>query len=248
MEDANVAGKIVKAFKEWGCFRLVNHGVAPELMAEMMEVARALTADLPMEMKMRTTDPLYPPREVLEKYTLRLHELTQFLGRKLMEGLGMEGDLFKNYACLLKINKYSHGPETVGLTSGNIHTDPGFITLLQDDDAVNGLEVMDKITGEFIPLDHIPGSLVINLGDAAEVWSNGRFYIPKHRVQCRVPTVRRSIGYFGLAPRDGKLETPPEMVDSDHPCRYAPFDFEEYRESTRLGNGEVLQLFLSKSS
>lgn len=61
MEDGKVGLKMVKALEEWGCFRLVNHGVAAELMAEMKVVARALT-DLPLETKMRTADRDHPPR------------------------------------------------------------------------------------------------------------------------------------------------------------------------------------------
>lgn len=82
-----------------------------------------------------------------------------------------------------------------------------------------------------------------------KVWGNGRFYIAKHRVQCRMPVVRTSIAYFALAPRDEKVETPQQMVDSDHPRRYVPFDFEDYRRLRveKAGTvGEALQHFLAE--
>lgn len=34
--------------------------------------------------------------------------------------------------------------------------------------------------------------------------------------------------FFVLGPRNGKVETPPKLVDSQHPPLYVPFHFEEY--------------------
>lgn len=51
MQDpSGLAKKIVKACEEWGCFRLVNHGIPMELMSEMKVVCRSLL-DLPLEIK-----------------------------------------------------------------------------------------------------------------------------------------------------------------------------------------------------
>ncbi|KAL0320510.1 UNVERIFIED_CONTAM: 2-oxoglutarate-dependent dioxygenase DAO [Sesamum radiatum] len=289
MQDlSGLAEKIVKACEEWGCFRLVNHGVPMELMAEMKGVTRSLM-DLPMEIKQKNSHPepgkgYTPPNmaspyfeglslydmtspgafdhfcsqidasphqmEVLEKYAFALYDLAQLLGSKLMEGLGLSGELFKGWPCQLKMNKYNYSPETVGLTGAVMHTDPGFLTILQDDEVVNGLEAVDEITGELVSVDPIPGTLVVNVGDVATVWSNGRFHNVKHRVQCYESTDRISISFFALAPKDEKVEAAAELVDSDHPRRYLPFHFEEYRKlrvSKRSGNGEALELFSTKN-
>ncbi|KAL1562847.1 2-oxoglutarate-dependent dioxygenase DAO-like [Salvia divinorum] len=285
-EPGNLAEKIVKACEEWGCFRLVNHGVGIELMTQMKAVTLSFM-DLPMEVKQKNSHPeagkgYTPPnsaspffeglslydmaspgaidlfcsqidvsphqREVVSKYAFALYNLGQFLGRKVMEGLGMDGDLFNDWPCQLKMNKYNYSPQSVGLTGAVLHTDPGFLTILQDDEMVNGLEAIHKITGELAPLDPIAGSLVVNVGDTAKAWSNGRFCNVKHRVQCYEATVRTSIALFVLGPRDGKVEAPPYLMDSDHPRRYVPFDFEEYRKlraSTNSPTGEALELFLA---
>ncbi|KAL7103883.1 hypothetical protein ACP275_08G208200 [Erythranthe tilingii] len=286
---ANVPEKIVKAFEEWGSFRLINHGVPIELMSEMKAVTRSLM-DLPMEIKRKNYHPdsgkgYVPPnmaspyyeglsfydvasplalldfcsqidasshqREILEKYGLAVYDLAHLIGCKMMEGLGLGGEVFKEWVCQLKMNKYNFAPETVGLTGALIHTDPGFLTILQDDEIVCGLEVVDEITGELVSIDPIRGAFVVNLGDVAKVWSNGRFCNAKHRVQCYEPKVRVSIALFVLAPKDVKVEAPPQLVDSDHPRRYIPLDFEDYRKlrsSTQSPIGGALQLFLAKSS
>ncbi|KAL2476538.1 2-oxoglutarate (2OG) and Fe(II)-dependent oxygenase superfamily protein [Abeliophyllum distichum] len=281
--------KIVKACEEWGCFRLVNHGVPMELMSQMKAVSRSLL-DLPMEIKERNSHPEHgkgyiPPnmassyfdslslydmaspgavddfcaqidashnqREIIEKYVFALYDLAQNLGSKLMKGLGLSGDLFmKGWPCQVRMNKYNYSPETVGLTGAVMHTDPGLFTILQDDEIVNGLEVVNNSTGELVSVDPISGTLVVNVGDMATVWSNGRFHSVKHRVQCYEPKIRVSNVLFVLGPKDEKVEAQPQLVDSDRRRLFVPFDFEVYRKlrtTTNSPTGEALKLFLAKN-
>lgn len=99
-----------------------------------------------------------------------MYDLAQNLGSKLMEGLGLgRHELFNQWPCQLKMNKYSYSHETVGLTGAVMHTDPGFLTILQDDETINGLEAVDEYTGELVSVDPIPGTLVVNVGDMAKV-------------------------------------------------------------------------------
>ncbi|KAK3027294.1 hypothetical protein RJ639_041115 [Escallonia herrerae] len=70
------------------------------------------------------------------------------------------------------------------------------------------------ITGELVPVDPMPSTFVINVGDIAKLWSNGRFCNVKHRVQCYEPAIRISVALFVLGTRDTKVETRPELVDS----------------------------------
>ncbi|KAK6134483.1 hypothetical protein DH2020_031765 [Rehmannia glutinosa] len=185
-------------------------------------------------------------REIINKYTSALINLVQFLGSKLVEGLGLNGELFKEGICQLKMNKYNYGLETVGLTGAVMHSDAGLFTILHDDDDVNGLEAVDDKTGELISVDPVPGTLVINVGDAGKVWSNGRFCNVKHQVQCYKPTTRITIALFVLPPKDDKVEVLPELVNSDNPALYVPFDFEHYRKlriSTSSPTGEALEFF-----
>lgn len=49
--------KLKEVFEKWGCFRVINHGVSLQLMAEMKSVARELL-DLPIEIKRKNVDVL----------------------------------------------------------------------------------------------------------------------------------------------------------------------------------------------
>lgn len=98
-----------------------------------------------------------------------MNDLVRVIGGKLLEGLGFGGGKFEEGINQLKMNKYSFRAETVGLNGAVLHSDAGLFTILQDDEDVNGLEAVDEATGELIPVDPIPGTLVFNVGDAGKV-------------------------------------------------------------------------------
>ncbi|OIT06293.1 PREDICTED: 2-oxoglutarate-dependent dioxygenase DAO-like [Nicotiana attenuata] len=183
-------------------------------------------------------------RETIKKYAAAIHGLMMDIMRKMGEGLGLENVSFEDWPCQFRINKYHFTPEAVGSSGVQIHTDSGFLTILQDDENVGGLEVMKK-SGEFVAVDPWPNTLLVNLGDIGTVWSNGRFYTVKHRVICKEAKTRWSIASFLLGPREIAVEPPPELVDAEHPRVYVPFTFQDYRKlrlSTKLQAGEALDL------
>ncbi|KAF4397596.1 hypothetical protein G4B88_027336 [Cannabis sativa] len=274
--------KLREACEEWGCFRIINHGIPTPLMSEMKTVVRSLL-DLPEEIKQRNTDvvtgsgymapslmnPLYEglglydfgslealnsffdqldassyQRDVIEKYAKGVHEMAMDMGRKLAKSLGVKKiDPLKEWVCQFRINKYNFSPESVGSSGVQLHTDSGFLTVLQEDENVSGLEIMNK-NGDFVPIEPCPGTLLLNLGDVAKAWSNGRFCNVKHRVQCKEASIRVSIASFLLGPKNGTVEIPQELVDDEHPRLYKPFIYEEYRSlrlSEKLHTGEALQ-------
>ncbi|XP_054779517.1 2-oxoglutarate-dependent dioxygenase DAO-like [Prosopis cineraria] len=185
--------------------------------------------------------------KVIETYGKAIHELLMDVSEKMAESLDLEkGDrYFKEWPCQFRINKYSFTPDTIGSSGVQIHTDSSFLTILQDDEHVGGLQVMNK-SGSFVDVPPCPGSLFAILGDIAHVWSNGRFGNVKHRVECKEASVRVSIASFLLGPKEGDIEAPEELVDSDHhPHLFLPFSYEHYRKlriSQEMHAGEALAL------
>lgn len=104
-------------------------------------------------------------------YAQAVHKVTMEIGQKLGEGLGLARVSFEKWPCQFRINKYHFTPQVIGSSGVQIHTDSGFLTILQDDEGVGGLEVMDK-SGQFRPVDPWPGTLLVNLGDIATVSRN----------------------------------------------------------------------------
>lgn len=108
--------------------------------------------------------------EVTRCYASKFHGLAVDIASKIAESMGLVGCSFEDWTCLLRPNKYSFSAETVGSSGVFLHTDTSFLTVLQEDEAVGGLEMMGK-SGEFVAVDPVPGSLLVNLGDIAKVSS-----------------------------------------------------------------------------
>ena len=107
-------------------------------------------------------------REIIERYGEAIHGLAVKIGQKIAESLGVVVDDLKDWPCQFRINKYNFTPEAVGSSGVQIHTDSGFLTILQDDENVGGLEVLNP-SASFLPVPPFPGSLLVNLGDIARV-------------------------------------------------------------------------------
>ena len=112
-------------------------------------------------------------RETIRRYAEKTHELIVDVAAKLAASLGLEESeshrMFQDWPCQFRINRYKYTPDTVGETGVQVHTDSGFLTVLHEDDRVGGLEVADPGTGEFAPVDPVPGTFLVNLGDVATV-------------------------------------------------------------------------------
>ena len=181
------------------------------------------------------------------KYAKSTDGLAKDLARRLAESYGLaETDFFKGWPSQLRINKYHFKPEAVGKLGFQLHTDSGFLTILQADENVGGLEAMDNASGKFFPISPMPNTLAIILGDMATIWSNGRLCNVKHRVQCNEATERFSIASFLLGPVTD-LEPPSEFVDAEHPRLYKPISHEgirNIRTIKKLVDGEALKLII----
>lgn len=180
------------------------------------------------------------------KYAKAIDGLAKDLARRLAESYGLaDTNFFKGWPSQFRINKYHFQPETVGKLGVQLHTDSGFLTILQDDENVGGLEAMDHSSGTFFPISPLPNTLAINLGDMATIWSNGRLCNVKHRVQCNEATKRFSIASFLLGPIDTDLEPPSEFVDAQHPRLYKAISHDgvrNIRTATKIHDGEALKL------
>ncbi|XP_027362055.1 2-oxoglutarate-dependent dioxygenase DAO-like [Abrus precatorius] len=184
-------------------------------------------------------------RQIVEAYGQAIHGLTVKIGQKMAESVGVVDADFEDWICQFRINNYHFTPEAVGSSGVQIHTDSSFLTVLQDDENVGGLEVM-HISGSFVPVPPLPTTLLVNLGDIGHVWSNGRFRNVEHRVICKEARKRLSIATFMLGPRNGNVEAPAELVSHDHPRLHQPFVYEDYRKarvSNKMHSGQALQLF-----
>ncbi|KAJ1689047.1 hypothetical protein LUZ63_013202 [Rhynchospora breviuscula] len=186
-------------------------------------------------------------RETIKTYAQKSHEVIINIATKLGESMDLKDQNFGAWPCHFRFNKYNFAQVSAGSNGLQIHTDAVFLTLLQEDECVGGLEILVPGSDSFVEVDPLPGSLLVNLGDIAQAWSNGLLHNVKHRVRCKDAIERFSIALFLLAPKDDKVEAPTALVNSDRPRMYQTFFYNDYRKlrfSTGLYAGEALSQLL----
>jgi 2-oxoglutarate-dependent dioxygenase len=109
------------------------------------------------------------------------------IATKLAESMGLNDQSFGEWPCQFRINKYNFTQDSVGSDGVQIHTDLSFLTLLQEDECVGGLEILDPDLGFYVEVEPLPGSLLVNLGDVAQV----RTYLYCLVFSCTIRIVRQ---------------------------------------------------------
>lgn len=106
------------------------------------------------------------------------------------------------------------------------HTDPGILTLLCQD-LTGGLQAHSHARG-WIDVPPAPGTIVVNIGDALQVWSNDNYRAGVHRVVPVKPegSGRYSTAYFYTPMIDAVLE-PLNQLDEGEP-HFTSFAWRDY--------------------
>lgn len=114
---------------------------------------------------------IYYCRDVIEAYTSEVRRVSKEILSSLSEIMGMQKHVFLelNEESLeaFRVNYYPpcNTPEQVlGLSP---HSDTSTITLLMQDDDINGLEIRHQ--GGWVPVIPISDALVVNVGDVIQV-------------------------------------------------------------------------------
>lgn len=112
------------------------------------------------------------------------------------------------------------------------HTDPGTLTLLLQDN-IGGLQTLSNDSG-WIDVPPEPGTIVVNLGDCTQAWTNDRYRAAVHRVTPMTELRRFSIPYFANPPRPAIIKPLPELSGAGP--RYRPFEWREFMAARAYDN------------
>ncbi len=104
------------------------------------------------------------------------------------------------------------------------HTDPGVLTLLLQD-MTGGLQTHSRKHG-WIDVPPHAGTIVVNLGDALQVWTNDTYRAAVHRVLPMQGTGRYSSPYF-FNPQSNAVLEPLSALSQGKP-RFRAFTWREY--------------------
>lgn len=174
-------------------------------------------------------------RETLEEYSAQTKKLAQKLLAILSTTLGLNPSylvdaLVEPHQKML-INYYPACPQPE-LTDGfHKHSDFGALTLVLQEDGVEGLEVRHK--GEWVRAEPIEGSFVVNVGDQTEVLSNGRYKSIEHRVVVNRDKSRISVPVFFDAAPEARVSPAKELLQEEagNVAKYKQLKFDEYEMS-----------------
>uniref|UniRef100_A0A0E0KVW1 Fe2OG dioxygenase domain-containing protein n=1 Tax=Oryza punctata TaxID=4537 RepID=A0A0E0KVW1_ORYPU len=245
---ASATGAVRKVCREYGFFRVVNHGVPAELMARVLELLAAFFA-LPDEEKAKVRpneyllafDPqlgfnLYPDepsgfKEALEELYGKLTELGVLIQEILNECMGLPPGYLKEYNGDRSFDFMAalrYFPATAEENSGiSEHEDGNCITFVLQD-GVGGLEVLKD--GAWVPADPVEGSIVVNIGDVIQVLSNGEMKSATHRVVRKPAAHRHSLAFFFTVHGNKWVEPLPEYTEKVGKApRYRRFLYSEYQ-------------------
>jgi isopenicillin N synthase-like dioxygenase len=137
-------------------------------------------------------------RAALEDYYAGATALMLRLLGAFARGLELPADYFAPFfrkpLTQLRLLHYPPQPPDSEAEGVEAHTDTGAFTILLQDQ-VGGLDVRNR-SGKWISATPIPGSLVINIADMMQRWTNGRFVSTPHRVANRTGKDRISVPFF----------------------------------------------------
>lgn len=174
-------------------------------------------------------------RPTVTKYFDACAKLSDRIAILMAKGLGEDEntkileELRSNHSSYLRTNHYpicnevdGEGRRPLGISP---HQDAGFLTILLQDDDCHSLQVLKD--GQWITVHPEPGAFTINTGDMAQVWSNGKYRAPLHRVLSNEAKERYSAPFFYNPPYESFIE-PVTEIENEVP-RYYPVSWGYFR-------------------
>lgn len=183
--------------------------------------------------------------EVLREYGSTMRNLSNKIIEMLLMCLGEDFGKkfepeFSNSEGYLRIINYSP-PKIIkkDIEGLGMHTDMSCITIVYQDES-GGLQVRSK-EGKWMDIDPCEETLVVNIGDLMQAWSNGKLRSSEHRVVLKEHKNRFSLAFFWCF-EDNKVVFAPDEVVGDKSLRaYKPFlcgDIMKFRENSEKGKFE----------
>ncbi|XP_059077664.1 protein SRG1 [Cryptomeria japonica] len=209
----------------------------------------ALTT-LPPENRKMDSWPRKPEdfRETVDQYAVEIQKLDNTVLSLLSEVVGLKPDCFINMfgkmSQTMRMNYYPPCPRPDLVLGISPHSDATGLTVLLQDDETVGLHISND--DKWVPVQPIPGALVINIGDMLEVISNGIYKSIEHRAVTNMDRDRISIATFCAPSMKTEVGPAPELIDELHPCQYRRFIRAEYMQNFFSGKLEGKKIDFAK--
>ncbi|CAN6287514.1 unnamed protein product [Urochloa humidicola] len=191
-------------------------------------------------------------REALEEYAAAMEALALKVLELVARSLNLRPDRLHGFfgdeqTTYMRINRYPPCPRPELALGLGRHKDSGALTILLQD-GVGGLDVRRRRSaaggggGEWVRVRPLHGSLVVNVGDIIQVWSNDRYESVEHRASVNSEEERFSIPYFFNPAWHTVVEPLQEMVSEERPSRYHAYSWGDFFCARRRSNFRKLEV------
>ncbi|EEF50529.1 gibberellin 20-oxidase-like protein [Ricinus communis] len=184
--------------------------------------------------------------DVLQEYGSKMTELSKRIVEMLLLSLGDGLDKkfyeteFNNCHGYLRIVNYTPPKNLEDEVEGlGMHTDMSCITIVYQDE-IGGLQVKSR-EGKWMDISPCEETLVVNIGDMLQAWSNEKFRSSEHQVVLKQSANRLSLAFFWCFEDQKVISAPDEVVGEGCGRIYKPFvcsDYLKFRESNERGKFE----------
>ena len=185
-------------------------------------------------------------RATMQEYFRACEGVALRLLKAIAESLGvppeaLTSDFVGRHTSFVRLNYYPRhdplSPERPASAMGQLgihpHTDAGALTVLLHDE-VSALEI--NLDGQWILVKPVTGSLVINIGDIVQVWSNDRYSAPVHRVRASRDRERYSLPFFFNPVQEAVYAPLAALTNEQSPPRYRSITWGEFRWKRQQGD------------
>ncbi|CAF1934432.1 unnamed protein product [Brassica oleracea var. botrytis] len=246
----SVRAQVRKALEDFGCFEALFDGASVELQINRNTGYSGQALGMPLYEGMGIdgvenpdvvndlTHKVWPRGNItfsntVHSFAEKLIELNVKVRTMVLESFGLEKHVEKHLNSAknrFQLFKYKgladNTDEYIGIDS---HIDRHFLTILCQNDVVDGLEIKTKDGEDWIKAKPSQdSSFLVLVGASLHVLLNGMVHPPLHHVVITGKKDRYVAGLF-LRPIEGLIiNAPEEIVDDEHPRLYKPFNFEDY--------------------
>uniref|UniRef100_A0A2P2Q6S0 Fe2OG dioxygenase domain-containing protein n=1 Tax=Rhizophora mucronata TaxID=61149 RepID=A0A2P2Q6S0_RHIMU len=169
-------------------------------------------------------------RDFLDCYILELQRVAMKLLGIMAKALNLEltemEEMFENGLQSVRLTYYPPCPQPDLVLGLPPHSDGTGITILHQLNGVDGLQI--KKDGFWIPINFLPGALVVNVGDIAEIWSNGIYKSAEHRVTINSNNERISLAFFVNPKLEVEVGPSNSLINAQNPPLFRRIGMEKF--------------------
>nr|GLL20385.1 protein SRG1 [Ipomoea trifida] len=162
-------------------------------------------------------------REVVQEYIKKLIALNELLLKAMALSLNLEENSFVNQfgdraSGVARFNFYPPCPSPDLVLGVKQHADGGVFTFLLQDKDVEGLQVQKD--GQWFRVPIVPYAIVVNVGDQAEIMTNGVLKSPVHRVVTNTERERNTLAVFFEPDSNSEIGPVEKLITEERPRLY----------------------------